>query len=135
MKFLATVIMLAATVLGRPVADTLQTFTSPDGLRIRNVGYQGDGFYLATFDENNVATVDFTPLTELNSTILASYNSQVAASNNKLNERSELVARGSTCGDDGIVSDLDHANVQLAQNGNGKWYNKDAWGWVSIMLS
>ena len=59
MKFPALVALLASTALGMPAALETRTWTG-DGLTVRNVGYQGDGLYLATFDKRGVAEVKFT---------------------------------------------------------------------------
>jgi hypothetical protein len=56
---------------------------------------------------------------------------------NKTGAAGELAARGdlnkrgkTTCGGVGWQPHMDAANVQLASNGDGRWYNVQAWGWV-----
>ncbi|RYO86339.1 hypothetical protein DL764_009018 [Monosporascus ibericus] len=125
--------LLTATVLGLP---NLQRRTWKDhetGLEIRNVGYQGDGFYLAAFDENGVASIEFTPAGELNMT--APINDDDAPAT-EIDARA-LSKRAPTCDSNhhGNWGNLDIANVQLANNaqahsGGTGYYPRGAWGWV-----
>ncbi|RYP13366.1 hypothetical protein DL765_006907 [Monosporascus sp. GIB2] len=126
--------LLAATVLGLP---NLQRRTWKDheaGLEIRNVGYQGDGFYLAVFDEDGVASVEFAPASELNMTAPVTHDDAPAT---EIDARA-LSKRAPTCDVDhhGNWANMDIANVQLANNaqaasGGTGYHPRLAWGWVS----
>jgi hypothetical protein len=88
--------------------------------------HQGDGFYLAVFDEAGVANVTFTPKAELLARSAPPVSENLAA-----RAVSTLSKRSTTCaGRSTRVEDLDWANVQLANNANNHWYDKGAWGWV-----
>jgi hypothetical protein len=134
MKFLAIAAVLAATAFGMPVVEESNTYVSPSGLKVRGIGNQGDGFYLAIFDEDGVADIEYTPFSELDTDALAEFANQTAAVG-ELDARGELSKRGeTTCGGAGWQKDMDVANVQLARNGHARWYNKHAWGWVRIFF-
>lgn len=122
---------MALAIPTNPVIEA-RTWTSPElGLLVTNVGYQGDGFYSAFFNESGVAEVTFTPLSRL-----PAGESDVSVSVDTLSARdSNLDKRATTCAgrytnDQG---ELDRANEQLRNNAvnmadQGK---KGHWGWVS----
>jgi hypothetical protein len=122
MHWSALTLLFAATVLGAPApipADVELSITPEQR-------FQGDGFYLAVFDDAGVANVTFTPKADLLARSAAPVSENLAArAVNTLSKRKTVCAGRST-----HVGDLDWANVQLANNGNNKWYNKGAWGWV-----
>jgi hypothetical protein len=95
----STITMLfAATVLGVPAPVLVKRELSilPEQIQ------QGDGFYLAVFDEAGVASVS------------------------TLSKR-ETVYHGRTSN----VGDLDWANGELANHANNKWFDARTWAWVS----
>lgn len=58
--------LLVTSALSLP--NNLQTRTWTDTelcLNVHNVGFQGDGFYLAIFDDDGASEVKFTPMGEL----------------------------------------------------------------------
>lgn len=132
MKSVALITLLFSGAFGSPVHS--QNSWSSAGLKIRNTGDQGDGLYLAVFDDNGHATVEFTPFSDLNMTIPdAGDESKVAdteseAPANRLSKRN-----GITCsGRNGNTAIMDPANRQLASNADGHGqYGRNAWGWVS----
>jgi len=129
MKFPALVALLASTALGMPAALETRTWTG-DGLTVRNVGYQGDGLYLATFDKRGVAEVKFTPARDLNLTARGALDDSAV----ELLARDQLERRnGVTCsGKSGDTSVMDPANRQLASNADAHGvYLNNSWGWVS----
>jgi hypothetical protein len=128
MHWYAVTLLFAATVLGAPtpVENTLSIASD-----VRN---QGNGFYVATFDEAGVANVTFTPLA-----ILEARNSPTSAPvSENLAARSiaTLSRRNTEChGRSANVADLDSANVNCANNANNKYYSKNTWVWVSSFVS
>ncbi|KAL4724249.1 hypothetical protein ACLX1H_008862 [Fusarium chlamydosporum] len=131
MKSVALITLLFSGAFGSPVHS--QNSWSSAGLKIRNTGDQGDGLYLAVFDDNGHATVEFTPFSDMNMTIPdAGDESKVAdteseAPANRLSKRN-----GITCsGRNGNTAIMDPANRQLASNADGHGqYGRNAWGWV-----
>ncbi|ROV88676.1 hypothetical protein VSDG_09511 [Cytospora chrysosperma] len=132
--FITTVLVTSA--LGLPNRFQTRTWTDTEmGLEIHNVGFQGDGFYLAIFNDNGAADVEFTPMSELLNTtapfVDASPASEVSA------RSAGIVKRDPTCDSDhhGNWGNMDIANIQLAKNaaandGGTGYYPKNAWGWV-----
>lgn len=123
MQFSTITLLFAATVLGAPTDSV-----TASGLRMRGAIDQGEGFYLAVFNnETGVADIEFTPLTELAAI------APVEDATSTIEERS-LLKRATTCSGRRSVNlgQLDEANRQLARNANAQgWYNKGANGWVS----
>lgn len=112
----------AAAVLGAPAPTTFAL--DP------NVMDQGDGFYLASFNEAGKAEVEFTPMAEIiaKDSVPVSENLAVRAVDTLLKRvNNNVVCHGRS----NNVGDLDWANVKLAQNGDQKWYDAGHWGWVS----
>jgi hypothetical protein len=122
MRFSAIALLVAPTVLGAPT-DFSQNSVQPQQLD------QGDGFYLAIFNDSGIADIYFTPESELQT------RSHVLG----LETRSadSLFKRAHTCSGrkSGDLGTLDAANVELAVNTNARGnYPKGAWGWVSASL-
>ncbi|KAH5028609.1 hypothetical protein HBI75_135660 [Parastagonospora nodorum] len=94
---------------------------------------QGNGLYLATFDDSGKASVEFTPAAQLpaiNSTIPA-INGTLTTENPTVMSIRALRKRGEVhCDrkDSMNTGDLNWANVQLANNVKGQDY-KYQWGW------
>ncbi|KAF3029585.1 hypothetical protein E8E12_000550 [Didymella heteroderae] len=124
MQFSTIALLFAATVLGAPTESL-----TASGLRMRGEVDQGEGFYLAVFNnETGVADVEFTPLSEL-VTI-----APVEEATSTVDERS-LLKRATVCSGRRSINlgQLDDANRQLASNANAQgWYNKGANGWVHL---
>ncbi|KAI0103310.1 hypothetical protein GGR51DRAFT_573241 [Nemania sp. FL0031] len=120
-----TLIVLALTAVGLCAPSlSARSWTSADhSLRMRDVGYRGDGLYIANFDETGTASVAFTPWGALNTTFPETTN---------LKARSHLSKRqGITCsGRRGNQGNMDINNRQLAINADGNSYAKHAWGWT-----
>jgi hypothetical protein len=92
--------------------------------------FQGDGFYLATLNDDGETTVEFTAKAELSTTgepIARSSESNAARIVRLLSKRDVQTCSG---GFSTHVDDLNWANVQLAKNADGHKYNKKQWGWV-----
>jgi hypothetical protein len=120
MHWSSLTMIFVAAVLGAP-APAPAPFTVAN-----DVMDQGDGFYLATFDDAGVAEVQFTPIAELGELAPAPVSENLAVRDaNILNKRSTTCA-----GNSNNVGDLDWANVRLADNADQKWYDFHAWGWV-----
>jgi hypothetical protein len=122
MHWSAITLLFAATVLGAPapILAERELSIAPEQR------FQGDGFYLAVFDEAGVANVTFTPKAEILARSAPAVSENLAA-----RDVSTLSKRNTVCwGRSTHVGDLDWANVQLAKNADNKWYNKGAWGWV-----
>ncbi|ROV90395.1 hypothetical protein VPNG_10037 [Cytospora leucostoma] len=130
-----TTTLLFTCALSLP--NKLQTRTWSDtelGLEVHNVGFQGDGFYQAIFDDNGSAEVKFTPMSELLNTttpVVEPPNTEISA------RGAGIVKRAPTCDSahHGNWGNMDIANVRLAQNaaandGGTGYYPKNAWGWV-----
>ncbi|KAF4548262.1 Hypothetical protein D9617_30g011670 [Elsinoe fawcettii] len=122
--------LLAASAMAAAVKPRIapQVVTGPQGqdMIIHGAGDQGDGAYLAVFDENNEATVEFTPYADLNIT---------EEHFNEYRKRSEWAMRKRNpfqpvCSGDGYAPDNDGANIQLAHNADGRRYNSVAYGWA-----
>jgi hypothetical protein len=94
---------------------------------------QGNGLYLATFDDSGKASVEFTPAAQLpaiNSTLPA-INITLTTENPTMMSIRALRKRGEVhCDrkDSKNTGDLNWANVQLANNVKGQNY-KYQWGW------
>lgn len=127
MHFSALTILFATTVLGVPTKSPLEarswTISKAD---LHTSNDQGDGFYLATFNESNIAEVKFTPFA---TDLTARDPIEGLTTRSTVN----LAKRGTECSGrySGDLPTLDAANRELANNANGKNYNKGAWGWVS----
>jgi hypothetical protein len=121
----STITMLfAATVLGVPAPVLVKRELSilPEQIQ------QGDGFYLAVFDEAGVASVAFTPKAELlTRRASVSTSENVAARTVSTLSKRETVYHGRTSN----VGDLDWANGELANHANNKWFDARTWAWVS----
>lgn len=122
--------LFAVIAMGMPSLKT-RSWEAPDAnIQLYGVGYQGDGSYLAAFDSNGVATVEFTPFNE---TVLVNRRVTNAA----LTDLSSRALGDITCsGRAGYIPDIDAANVQAAKNAEAHgYYNAKAWGWVSFPYS
>ncbi|KAJ4331442.1 hypothetical protein N0V95_009882 [Ascochyta clinopodiicola] len=112
----------AATILGaptEPIESTSITSLAADVLD------QGDGFYLASYNEAGVLDVIFTPIAELE-TIPPAAQLTTRATHT-------LGKRETTCSGRSSVAlgTLDDANRQLATNAAAQGnYGKNSWGWV-----
>jgi hypothetical protein len=129
MRFSTIATLFVAGALGAPTEQlNTRSWTHPEsGLQVRGLGDQGDGVYLAVFDKRGVADVQFTPMSELNLT--APVEMRSTENHDGLAKRA-----GTTCSGKFThsLSDLDAANVQLANNADAQHnYGKHAWGWVS----
>jgi hypothetical protein len=117
-SFITTLLTLATTALGAPTS-----FTTAELIIANELRFQGDGFYMATFDDAGVANVTFTPLAELTTKVPAPVSGIV-----------DSVLAGptdTTCSklrSDNVV-DLDAANVALADAAPNS-YNDKGWGWI-----
>lgn len=131
MKFLAIAAVLAATAFGTPIVEESDVYVSPSGLKVRGIGNRGDGYYLAAFNEDKVADIEFTPFSMLNNAAMTETTNATAVAG-ELAARGTLSKRGSTTcsGLSGYQPDMDEANIQLANNAHGKTYQKGDWGWV-----
>jgi hypothetical protein len=114
-----------------PVLATRTWTASPsDGNIIpAHIKDQGDGFYLAYFNGTELESVEFTPLSDFKPrAAMPRMSAREPAS-------SGLKKRGTTCSKryTNNLDDLTRANIELANNGNGKWYNRHDWGWVSLL--
>lgn len=127
MKFLALGALLAISAVSGPTSS-LTTFTTEDGLEIHGVGNQGDGVYLAVFDANGTANVEF--IAAEDTAPIENLTSDIAA-------RSLIKRAGVTCsGRTGNQGNMDNANIQLANNAQAQRdYGFHAWGWVSLHLT
>lgn len=130
MRASTTVLLFAATALAAPapksVAQRDATVVQGTAGLDPSVFDQGDGFYMASFNESTASLdVSFTPVAELSekSTAVTSPNKRSAF---------DLKKRDTTC--PGWVSNdvpsLDAANVRLADNVNDKTFGFMQWGWV-----
>jgi hypothetical protein len=120
----ASALLFAATVLAAPAPNLLARGTA--GLDA-SVYDQGDGFYTAIFNETTAKMdVVYTPMAEFDTTALEAVP-QLDTRNTH-----ELGKRDTTCS--GAVSfhtpDVDAANIELANNANGREYGYKEWGWV-----
>lgn len=131
MRFAELIAIFTAAVLGAPAESGLnkRSWTSPEsGLHVRGLGYQGDGFYLAVFNDSGVADVQFTPVEELNATSPAGDVSRRDEDGNALAKRAGTTCSGKSSGN---LYNLDWANWKLAQNADAVHnYGYHAWGWV-----
>lgn len=123
----------AAAVMAAPSAPILApkiwTATSSDGNVVpAGIKDQCDGFYLAVFNGTELDHVEFTPLNDGVKPLTSADVSVRQPTALELEERA-----GTTCGNryTSNLNDLTNANIQLAQNGDRKWYDPHAWGWVS----
>lgn len=132
--------LLVTSALSLPNKLETRTWTDNElGLRVHNVGYQGDGFYNAIFDGNGTAEVNFTPMSELLNTTAHIVHATPASE--KSARSAGIVKRAPTCDGDhhGNLENMGIANARLAQQaaahaGGTGHYPKFAWGWVSSML-
>ena len=130
MRASTTVLLFAATALAAPapksVAQRDATLVQGTAGLDPDVFDQGDGFYIASFNESTASLdVSFTPIAELPET------STAVTSPNKRSVF-DLRKRATTCPgwlSKGVPS-LDWANVKLADNVNGKTFGFEKWGWV-----
>jgi hypothetical protein len=126
MHISALTILFATAVLGVPTKSALQarSWTATES-ELRASHDQGEGFYLAIFNESGIAEVQFTPLAEL--------ATRTPVEDLFARSTDDLAKRGTECAVrySPNVAVLDDANRQLANNANGKTYGKGAWGWVS----
>jgi hypothetical protein len=117
---------------GRRQARAPAQLSIPSDLR-----EQGDGFYVATFDEAGNTTVKFTPLAELTPTAEVLANALAPLTENLVTKsRDSLLKRQSfthcETRQSGDIEKLDHANVQLAHNVNKVNYLYNHWAWVHM---
>ena len=130
MRASTTFLLLAATALAAPApksvaqrdATVVQGTTGIDP----SVFDQGDGFYMASFNESTASLdVSFTPVAEL---------PEKSTAVNSPNKHSvfDLRKRDTTCPGwlSKDVPSLDSANVRLADNVNGKTFGFMDWNWV-----
>jgi hypothetical protein len=124
-----TTLFAAAAVLGAPTEST------PDIANLSSeVLDQGDGFYLATYNDTGVLNVEFTPMAELKTSDpveqVAARDTHIFARDDS-NEANCIVPLRKTI----ALATLDEANRQLARNGAQQGhYGKDKWGWVSLLI-
>jgi hypothetical protein len=120
-----TLTLLAGTALGAPMASTA------DGLNIPpNVRDQGDGFYVANYNEAGELNVAFTPLAELTARDPAPATEDIVAPASNLGPpgKDEIVCGPGRANN---IGDLNAANIQLSNNApNG--YTTGAYGWVHM---
>ncbi|KAL5120078.1 hypothetical protein ACEQ8H_001903 [Pleosporales sp. CAS-2024a] len=120
--------LLAATAMGAPVMSTTAAFDLPS-----DVFDQGDGFYSATLNESGKIHVTFTK-----KEVLLARNDSAGASTfvseiGTAHDARALSKRDGVECVDGVsksLTDLDWANVQLAKNADGHYYDPNHWGWV-----
>jgi len=101
---------------------------APKALTVaKNLMQQGNGFYVATFNEAGEASVEFTPAAQLPAIdIPLTTENPAVKSIRTLQKRGEVHCDGRSSNS---LADLTWANVQLANNARGqKYHNK--WGWV-----
>ncbi|POS68880.1 hypothetical protein DHEL01_v212726 [Diaporthe helianthi] len=116
-----------------PAIEARAWTSSELDLQVTNLGYQGDGFYSASFNESGVAEVKFTPLSEV-----LTDEPEASVSAETLSARdSNLDKRATTCSGRFAVNqgDLDTANRQLRDNAVNMGASQGAWGhwgWVHI---
>jgi hypothetical protein len=117
----------AAAVLGVPTEPTEPTSIAS---LTDDVFDQGDGFYLASYNEAGTLDVDFTPIAELDT---ASPAEQLTTRGmHTLNKRETVCSGRSSV----ALATLDAINVQLAQNADGQRnYGAGSWGWVSFLFA
>ncbi|KAI4594762.1 hypothetical protein KJ359_007565 [Pestalotiopsis sp. 9143b] len=131
MRFAEFITIFAAAAFGAPTDSGLnkRSWTSPEtGLHVRGLGYQGDGFYLAVFNESGVADVQFTPMEDLNATTPAGDISRRDDDGNALAKRAGTTCSGKYSGNQ---ANLNWANWKLASNADAVHnYGFHAWGWV-----
>jgi hypothetical protein len=128
MHFSAVILAFTAAVLAFPTETTLAS-----GLHVRGDLDQGDGFYVAVFNSDGVADIEFTPMAAAKFKARAPVSEVPSA-----HSGSNLFKRGTVCSGrrSGNLAQLDDANVALARNAAAQgWYDKHAWGWVSFFLS
>ncbi|OAL45674.1 hypothetical protein IQ07DRAFT_635503 [Pyrenochaeta sp. DS3sAY3a] len=125
----SAVVAVMAAPAGPVLATRTWTPSSSDGNIIpRDVKDQGDGFYLAHFNGTELEYVEFTPLSEFEPRAAVPHVTAREPTSSGLKKRSTTCSGRRT----NNLGDLTRANVALANNGNGKWYNQHAWGWVHI---
>lgn len=137
--------VLGAPTEAIPLRRGATTWTSTeDGLTVHNAGYQGDGFYVAQFNEDGVATVNFTANDAYKSALAS--RPQMAQDNNTIEDSlgSSSPLEGinpikATCGggcfppeDMGQVKRMIRYMMDLYAD--GVMVNKGQWGWVSHYL-
>jgi hypothetical protein len=123
----------AAAVMAAPSVPILTpriwTATPSDGNVVpAGIKDQSNGFYLAVFNGTELDRVEFTPLNGDVKPLTSADVSVRQPTALGLEKRA-----GTTCGNriTSNLGDLTEANIKLAQNGDGKWYNEGEWGWVS----
>ena len=115
----------AAAVLGAPTEPTKSMSIAALG---ETVFDQGDGFYLASYNDAGALKVNFTPMAELDTTTPPAEH--LTTRSTHLLSKRETVCSGRTSVN---LGNLDAANVQLAKNAAAQvTYNGGAWGWVSF---
>ncbi|USP77968.1 hypothetical protein yc1106_05242 [Curvularia clavata] len=113
----------AAAVLGAPTEPTKSMSIAALG---ETVFDQGDGFYLASYNDAGALKVNFTPMAELDTTTPPAEH--LTTRSTHLLSKRETVCSGRTSVN---LGNLDAANVQLAKNAAAQvTYNGGAWGWV-----
>lgn len=131
MRISVSTLLFATAVVAAPAADILAKRASVLARGTAgidpSVADQGDGLYYAVFNETTaVMDVVFTPMAELDTPTAPT----------PLEKRSthNLAKRSTTCSGrfSSDTPTLDRANIQLANNANGRTYNYKNWGWVRI---
>ena len=126
-----TLFMFSTAFPGAPMSKEFvrREAVLESGLRLRNLGYQGDGFYQAVYDDAGTADVQFTPLADVlaNLNITASVETRALAEGG-LSAAAYPICKGRSTNH---LPELTAANIVLAQNANAQnFYAKGAWGWV-----
>jgi hypothetical protein len=122
-------LLLITCILGAPTEHLLARGSAALDPKVVD---QGDGFYLAKFDNvTGLHHVEFTPMAELIKR--TGVMEPAVESSNNLIKRDGITCSGRATTD---VSDLDTANRHLATNANNHGqYEKHDWGWVKIPRS
>lgn len=95
---------------------------------------QGDGFYLATFNESGMADIHFTPMSNLSVRARSSRHLERSPSESP---GDKFLALSTECSNRHTweLYGLDTANIMLAENANNHGaYKRGDWGWVSRMF-
>lgn len=126
-----TLFMFSAAFPSAPISGEFvrREAVLESGLRLRNLGYQGDGFYQAVYDDAGAADVQFTPLVD----VLANLNITESVETRALAEGELSAAAYPVCKGRSTshLPELTAANIGLAQNANAQnFYARGSWGWV-----
>lgn len=137
MRISASALLFATAVAAAPAPDLAAKRDAILSLGTAGIDTrafdQGDGFYHARFNETTAKLdVTFTALAELD------VHLGLGSGSTPLDTRSTgLAKRETTCSQvfSKDVPTLDRANVQLANNVNGRNFDYEDWGWVCVKPS